>query len=131
MFKRLFCWAYCRRWGGGGLFSEGLIIGRKFAFQNGLGLTIKQLAVTVHGFIFGRAYYRKDFCVCDLGGLFWGGLIFGWGGLLSEGYLSLRFGGLIFGRAYFWMGGGGGGLIIGILRYFISGVSALASGWYL
>ena len=25
-------------------------------------------------------------------------------GLLSEGYLRLRFGGLIFGRAYFWVG---------------------------
>ena len=39
------------------------------------------------------------------------------GGLIiSEGYLRLRFGGLIFGVAYyffFW----GGGLIIGILRY--------------
>ena len=35
--KSLFCWAYFR----GSLFSEGLIIGRKFAFQNGLGLTIK------------------------------------------------------------------------------------------
>ena len=35
--KRLFFWAYFR----GNLFSEGLIIGRKFAFQNGLGLTIK------------------------------------------------------------------------------------------
>ena len=38
-----------------------------------------------------------------------------WEGLLSEGYLRLRFGGLIFGRAYFFLGGGG--LIIGILRY--------------
>ena len=34
-------------------------------------------------------------------------------GLLLEGYLRLRFGGLIFGRAYFSLGG----LIIGILRY--------------
>ena len=33
-------------------------------------------------------------------------------GLLSEGYLCLRFGGLIFRRSYFL-----GGLIIGILRY--------------
>ena len=46
-----------------GLFSEGLVIGRNFAFYNGSGLTIKQLALTVHGLIFGRAYYRKDFCV--------------------------------------------------------------------
>ena len=71
-------------------FSEGLIIGRNFAFQNELGFTIKtdyenslkQLAVTVHGFIFGRA-------------------------LLLEGVLPLRFGGLIFRRAsFFWKGGG-------------------------
>ena len=41
-----------------------------------------------------------------------------WEGLLSEGYLCLRFGGLIFGRAYFilfycffFLGGGGGGLL--------------------
>ena len=40
---------------------KGLIIGRTFAFQNGLGLTINHLALTVHGLIFGRAYYRKDF----------------------------------------------------------------------
>ena len=56
------------------LFSEGLIIGWNFAFQNGLGLTIKQLALTGHE----RAYYRNDFCVGDLGVLFSGGLIF-WG----------------------------------------------------
>ena len=65
----------------GSLFSQGLIIGRHFAFQNGLGLTIKQLALTVHGHIFGRAYYQRDFCVSDLGGLFQGGV-----GLLSEFY---------------------------------------------
>ena len=48
----------------GSLFLEWLIIGRNFAFQiNGLRLTIKQLALTVHGLIFGSAYYRKDFCV--------------------------------------------------------------------
>ena len=75
------------------MFSEGLIIGRNFAFQNGLGLTIKQkktkektlkhyenglkqLALTVHGLLFGS--------------------------LLSEVFLRLRFGGLIFGRSYFW-----------------------------
>ena len=39
-----------------------VIIGRNFAFQNGLGLTIKkQVILTVHGLIFGRVYYRKDF----------------------------------------------------------------------
>ena len=42
-----------------GLFSEGLIIGRNF--HNWLSLTIKQLAVTVHGLIFGGAYYWKEF----------------------------------------------------------------------
>ena len=25
--------------------------------------SLQQLAITVHGLIFGRAYYRKDFCV--------------------------------------------------------------------
>ena len=47
---------------GGAYVRKGLFIGGNFAFQNGLGLTIKQLALTVHGLIFGRAYYRKDFC---------------------------------------------------------------------
>ena len=43
-------------------------------------------------------------------------------GLLSEGYLRLRFGGLIFGRAIFFFcgGGGGGGLTIGILQYVVT-----------
>ena len=75
MFKRLLCWAYFR----GSLFLEGLIIGRNFAFQNGLGLTIKQLALTVHW-----ANIRE--------------------GLLSEGFLRLRFEELIFGRACFFGG---------------------------
>ena len=57
----------------------------------------KQLTVTVHGLILIRE------------------------GLLSEGYLRLRFGGLIFGRAYYFFGGGGWGrLIIGILRNIFS-----------
>ena len=61
----------------GSLFSEGLIIGRTFAFQNGFGLTIKTASVkhyennlkqlktasnnkliTVRGLLFGRAYCR-------------------------------------------------------------------------
>ena len=65
----------------------GLIIGGYFAFQNGLGLTIKTVNSNSPW-----AYIQES--------------------LLSEGYLRLRFGGLIFGRAYFL-----GGLIIGILRY--------------
>ena len=72
---------------------EGLIIGGNFAFQNGLDLTMKTASTNCPW-----AYILE--------------------GLLSEGYLRLRFGGLIFGRTYF--GGGGGGLIIGILRYFNS-----------
>ena len=43
-----------------GLFSEGPVIGRNFAFENGFCLVIK---TAVHGLIFGRAYYRKDICV--------------------------------------------------------------------
>ena len=39
-----------------------------------------------------------------------------WEGLLSEGYLRLRFEGLTFGRAFFFSGGWGKGDIIGILR---------------
>ena len=75
-----------------GLFLEGLVIGRNFAFQNELGLTMKQpetlrkqpeqlkTASTNSPW----AYIRE--------------------GLLLEGFLRLRFGGLIFGRAYFWGG---------------------------
>ena len=63
---------------------EGLIIGRNFAFQNGLGLTIKTASTNSPW-----AYIRE--------------------GLLSEGYLCLRFGGLICRRAYFFFLGGGGG----------------------
>ena len=64
------------------LFSEELIIGRNFAFQNGLGLTIKTVNPNSPW-----AYIQES--------------------LLSEGYLCLRFGGLIFGRANFFLGGGG------------------------
>ena len=112
MFKTVFCCFYFS-WS---LSSEGLIIGRNFEFQNGLiGLDIKnclkqlKTASTYSPW----AYIRQ--------------------GLLSEGFLRLRFGGLIFGRAYFlfiylfvyfylfiylfFFLGGEGGLIIGILRY--------------
>ena len=65
------CLAYFR----GSLFSEGFIIGRNFAFPNGLGLTIKTPSTNSPW-----AYFRE--------------------GLLSEGFVRLRFGGLIFGRAY-------------------------------
>ena len=64
--------------------------------------------------IFGGAYYWKEFCVSK-----WVGLDnktastnSPWAyireGLLSEGFLRLRFGGLIFGRANFRGGGDGG-----------------------
>ena len=58
---------------------EGLIIGGNFAFQNRLELTIKTASTNSPW-----AYIRE--------------------GLLLEGYLCLRFEGLIFGRAYFWGG---------------------------
>ena len=65
----------------GGLFSGGLIIGRIFAseiwglFSGGL-IIGRIFASEIWG-----AYFRED--------------------LLSEGYLRLRFGGLIFGRTYY------------------------------
>ena len=57
---------------GGAYFRRGLLMEGICVSNNGLGLTIKtaeqhhenslkQLALTVHGLIFGRAYYRKDF----------------------------------------------------------------------
>ena len=62
--------------------------------------------------IFGGACYRKEFCVSK-----WVWFVnknsnnnIPWAyiqeGLLSEGYLHQRFGGLIFGRAYFFGGAG-------------------------
>ena len=62
------------------------------------------------GLIFGGAYYWKEFCFSKWVGLdnktastnsSWAYI---WEGLLSEGFLGLRFGGLIFGRAYFLVG---------------------------
>ena len=67
------------------LFSEGVIIGGNFAFQNGLDLTVKTAGTNVNR---PWAYIRE--------------------GLLSEGYLCLKFGELIFGRIYIFFGGGGG-----------------------
>ena len=58
-----------------GLFSRELIFEGNFAFQNGLGLTIKtgylntkqttlkQPTLTVHGLIFRRAYYWRNVCI--------------------------------------------------------------------
>ena len=54
-----------------------------FSFQNGLDLTMKTASTNIPW-----AYIRE--------------------GLLSEGYLRLRFGGLIFGRTYFGRRGRGG-----------------------
>ena len=63
---------------------EGPIIVGNFAFQNGLGLTMKTASTNSPW-----AYIRE--------------------GLLSEGYLRLRFGGLIFVRAYLFIYFFGGG----------------------
>ena len=61
---------------------EGHIIGRNFAFQNGLGLTIKTASTNSPW-----AYIHE--------------------GLLWKGFVHLRFGGLIFGRSLFFFWGGG------------------------
>ena len=66
----------------------GLVIGGNFMFQNGLDLTIKTASTNSP---WAYMYIRE--------------------GLLSEGYLHLRFRGLIFRRAYFFFGGGGGRLL--------------------
>ena len=80
----------------GSLFSEKLIIGRNFALQNGLGLiktekknSLKQLKSASNNSPWAYMYIRE--------------------GLLWEGFLHLRFGGLIFGsQGLFWGGGEGG-----------------------
>ena len=82
MFKRLFCWVYFR----GKLSSEGLIIGRNFAFQNGLSLTLKTPRKQR------KTANSRWACIRE--------------GLL-EGYLRLRFEGFIFGKAFF-LGRAGG-----------------------
>ena len=70
------------------------------------------------GGIFGGVCYWKEFCVSKWVWFVNKNSNSPWAfireGLLSEGYLHLRFGGLIFGRAYFFFGGG---VIFGILRY--------------
>ena len=90
------------------IISLGLIFVQKAVF---LGLFLGEL-------IFGGAYYWKEFCVSKWVGLDnktastnspWAYIC---EGLSSEGFLHLRFGGLIFGRAYFtffFLEGGGGG----------------------
>ena len=81
------------------LYSEGLIYGGQFAFQNrdiGLALWLKVnlmflLCFTLHL----RAIFQVQAP---------GGLIIIWRGNLTEGFLQYRFGGLIFGGAYTWRG---------------------------
>ena len=89
-----------------GFFSGQLIFGgayywKEFCVSKWVGLdknslkqyknSLKQPILTVHGPIFGRAYYRKDFA---------SQLLFGGGGYFREGLFV-------------------GGLVIGILRYII------------
>ena len=92
------------------------------------GLIFVQKAVLLGLFsgelIFGGAYYWREFCVSKWVGLdnktanTNGPWAYTWVGLISEGFLRLRFGGLIFGTAnFFFFFGGGGSVIIGILRY--------------
>ena len=84
-----------------GLLSEGylplgfgrLIIGRIFASEIWGGLLSEgYLCLRFGGLIFRRAYYQKDICLWDLGGLFSGGLTFG--GLII-GILRYVTGGLL------------------------------------
>ena len=91
---------------------EGLIIGGNFAFQNWLGLMIKrpqkqlQIASTNSPW----AYIQE--------------------GLLLEGFLHLRFGGLIFGRAFFFRGGGGGvGLLLEFYGSFLKPIAPIGDLW--
>ena len=62
--------------------------------------SLKQLPLTVHGLIFRRAYYRKDFCVWDLGGLIFGRayflFTFFWGGGLLSEFYGMYFGWIVF-----------------------------------
>ena len=88
-----------------GLFSGELIFGgayycREFCVQNGLDLTVKTASTNSRSPANSPWVYIRE-------------------GLFAEGYLRLRFGGLIFGRAYcfsffvfFFVGGGGGGWLL-------------------
>ena len=57
--------------------------------------SLKQLALTVRGLIFGRAYYRRAFLRLRFEGLIFGRAYY------RRAFLRLRFGALIFGRAYY------------------------------
>ena len=46
-----------------------------FKHQDNSKNSLKQLTLTVHGLMYGRACYRRNIRVCDLGGLLTGGLI--------------------------------------------------------
>ena len=76
----------------GSLFSEGLIIGRNFAFQNRLDLTIKTARNTTK-----TAYNSLTQQILTLNGLIFQGLIIG-------RIFASEIWGLIFRRAYFWRG---------------------------
>ena len=75
-----------------GLYSEGLIYEGTFAFQN-LAL---QLEVNLPFLLCFTLYLRAIFQVQAPGGAYI------WRGNLTEGFLSYRFWGLIFGGAYTW-----------------------------
>ena len=72
---------------------EGLVIERKFAFQNEFGFSIKTPKNT-------NDNSQKQLKTANSNSPW----AYSQEGLLSEGYLCLRFGGrgLIFGKAYFW-----------------------------
>ena len=74
---------------------EDPIIGANFAFQNRWGLTIKSSSKHQENSLKKLKTSNPN----SLMGLYLGGLFLK---ILSERYLHLKFGGLIFGRAYFW-----------------------------
>ena len=136
-------WAYNRE----GVYPEGLITGILFLFAGWWTYNRGGGGLISAGGGGGGGAYKRDFTVfvqkAFLRGVFSGELIFGgayywrefglgltikvastnspWAylreGLLSEGFVRLRFGGLIFCGAYFFWGGGEGEAIAEILRY--------------
>ena len=79
-----------------GLYSEGLIYGGKFAFQNRLGKSIVGRKFTVFA-LFYFLFEGNFLSTSDRGAYIWRGD-------LTEDFLHYRFGGLIFGGAYIWRG---------------------------
>ena len=90
-FQRPFLRAYCWR----GLYSEGLIYGGKFVFQNRLGYCSLIFGSKFTVFALFYFVFEGNFPSTSLPGAYI------WRGDLTEGVLRYEFGCLIFGGAYF------------------------------